>query len=236
MKTPKKFLTLAIILGAIICFSVALSATYPSGTWRYKITVNVDTPEGMKTGSAVREVTFTPSISLMPDATPKPRSKGEAVVVDMGKRGVLFAITDYNDYQRVFRAFPFPRGGTTPEGLKYYSSLKDAKKLLKGDQFVNFRDIKDPLTVRAVVSKKTPELQHLYGDDLTDFHEAFGEDVNLLDVIIQMTEEPVTLGIVDKYLLWLPERKKGALDGRMGQFTNDMSSKLDYGNFKDVPY
>ena len=29
---------------------------YPSGSWRYKMTVVVQTPEGIKTGSAVREV------------------------------------------------------------------------------------------------------------------------------------------------------------------------------------
>jgi hypothetical protein len=43
----------------ILAMSVwALNEKPPSGTWRYKMTVEVETPEGIKSGLAVREVTI----------------------------------------------------------------------------------------------------------------------------------------------------------------------------------
>ena len=46
-------MAIALILTAGTAF--AMSDLYVSGTWRYRITVEVETPEGLKSGSAVRE-------------------------------------------------------------------------------------------------------------------------------------------------------------------------------------
>jgi len=56
-------------MGAAIAV-VAMDDSYVSGTWRYKMTVVVETPEGIKSGSAVREVSnSTPWLGLdLPEA------------------------------------------------------------------------------------------------------------------------------------------------------------------------
>jgi hypothetical protein len=45
---------------------IAWDTVYPSGTLRYKMTVSVETPEGIKTGSAVREIYFYRTPQLVP--------------------------------------------------------------------------------------------------------------------------------------------------------------------------
>ena len=53
----RKFSSGLVVLLAVVGVGyVACAEMFPSGTWRYKMTVTVETPEGIKTGSAVREV------------------------------------------------------------------------------------------------------------------------------------------------------------------------------------
>src|SRR6218665_2890440 len=63
---------------------------------RYKMTVTVETPEGIKTGSAVREAGRYTEPSILPDqgGVFYRVIGGEAVVVDLAERGVLFALID----------------------------------------------------------------------------------------------------------------------------------------------
>jgi|AntRauTorcE11897_2_1112592.scaffolds.fasta_scaffold02754_1 hypothetical protein len=89
-----------------------------NGGYHYKVIVSVETPEGIVTGSAVREVSFSDGIRLS-ESGPSIRPKGEAVVVDLGDRGVLFALTSFDDYRKVFATFPGPPG-LTPEGIDFY--------------------------------------------------------------------------------------------------------------------
>lgn len=225
MKKPsRKFVVLAVIVGAIASCSLAWSTAYPSGTWRYKITVSVDTPEGIKTGSAVREVMVVQRENPAPD---RPRGKatvkGEAVVIDLGKRGVLFSIIKGDDYRHTFKAFPYSRGGTTPEGVEYYSHLKNAKAELPNNlfQLVRFKDLKDPASVLVV--------------DPDDLPASFGEGVALRNVIIEMTDDQITSGGVNKYLPWLNTllKQKTRLNGRKGAIsTNDVADNLGAGSFK----
>jgi hypothetical protein len=96
-----------LLSGALLCgvlFSTAACGQSGSGAlpgggkhypdYRYRLTLEVDTPEGVKTGSSVIEV----STAMSGDnAIPSPntlstRVRGEAVTVDLGKRGVMFAL------------------------------------------------------------------------------------------------------------------------------------------------
>jgi len=174
-----------------------------SGSWRYKMTVAVETPEGIKTGSAVREVHVQRPPINMPHVTSDVKVKGEAVVVDLGKRGVLFALLrgpkgdeDY-PYLVLFDAFPSGHGGTTPKAIEYYSTLKNAKATLTFDQYpmlVTFRDLNDPKTVTAVleIEKSGKPIAPEFRLRADRFAELFGTGVTLKEITIEMTEEPVT--------------------------------------------
>lgn len=104
-----------IVLGAGVAFAMADGVkTY---TWRYKMTIEVDTPEGVKVGSAVREVINEITPYPMDEQRPwrnRIRVKGEAVVVSLGGRGTFFALLDGDDaYGIVFKTFPY-EGGAYP--------------------------------------------------------------------------------------------------------------------------
>lgn len=212
-----KILGVAVLVAA----SVAVAAEYVNRTesWRYKMTVEVETPEGIKTGFAVREVTVNkvePEIQGL--NVTQAHVKGEAVVIDLGKRGVLFAVPA-NDYSTVFQAFPMPgkipgAEGFTHAGLDYYSTLKNARADLPPKLYpwlVMFKDINDP---KSVIMVKGGEFDVQKQDyvPVDRFAKIFGDGVILKNVMIEMTEEPITWQI-DKWLPWLNQLKGGYLHG-----------------------
>lgn len=195
----------------IIAMYVGYEAFFNHGSWNYKLTLVIETPEGQVVGSAVRKVSayrepiilqFLPSSSYA-----QADVKGEAVVVDLGRMGVLFALlkassgVNGDPQYMVFNAFPFHwkddtgeshAGGSelTSEGIRYYRSLKGKKELAieKLPMLVRFHDIKDPKTVELV--------------DPNNLEKSFGKGVKLVSATLEMTDENVTEGKVKKYLSW----------------------------------
>ncbi|MFH1159086.1 MAG: hypothetical protein V1721_09470 [Pseudomonadota bacterium] len=231
----KKLGFAALVLAGLLCAActplyiatnqAVNSALTTSASWRYKMTVTVSTPEGDRTGSAVREVhayVYPPNSSLLGRTGRTILAKGEAVTVDLGERGVLFAMTsgDYG-WRVVYDAFPFT--GYTPaetagETIQYYSSLKNAKATLtpkKYPNFVRFRDLNNPKTIENI-RRPDMNLNEIKKSDprrpIIDFESAFGKGVNLKEVTIEMTDEPVTWGI-EKYLPWVLTIGGGNLAG-----------------------
>ncbi len=230
MKVKKVSMKLLIFFGLLIGSLVFWKVNYPYASWRFKITVEIETPDGIKSGYAVREVTAVTQPSITPETHPVTYGViGEAVAIDLGDRGVAFALLGYTE---VFKAFP-KEAKTTKEFIEYYSNLPVGQKAVLTNahpQIVTFTDINDPLTVKMVLgSRFNVKKQDL--DPVNDFEALFGQGVTLKQVIIEITDEPVTWDI-EKWLPWLPERKKGSLDGRLGTFSDDLASILDYGYFK----
>ena len=224
----KKILLVAALL--VVCGSVAAQAMgdlYVSGTWRYKMTVVVETPEGTKTGSAVREVSNSASsVKLidLPQATNPAKVRGEAVVVDLGKRGVLFAlISDHQSAGEFYYAFPAPGGRpTTVDGIRYYNSLKEGhatiepKKYSEYARLVTFTDLNDPKTVQSVDNQS-----------LVNF---FGDGVKIKEITLDITNESVTWEI-EKWLPWL-EHLNANLDGTSITTGKSFANMLHVGYFK----
>lgn len=192
----------AIILIAIIVLGIVVwwTVSYPSGTWRYKINVTVETPEGLKTGSAVREVSVYSYPTPFPeDSGAKVRiTYGEAVVVDLGSRGVLFALTTEElwgtNYSKMLPFFVFSKeqGSLMPENIRKFRALEAGPSEVASTwypDFVTFKNIDDRKTAIRI-----------FANDLT---QVFGEGVLLKSITLEMTKEPVTKGVVDKYLPWL---------------------------------
>lgn len=215
-----------LILFILVCIGVysAWKIAFPSGTWRYKMTVTVATPEGLKVGSAVREVYVSKGLKITPESLPYVRVTGEAVAVNLGERGVVFALlrgatrgVDYAD-DVVYKAFPVPddKGALTSDGIRYYRSIGPTPpKELAHDNlplFVRFSDPQDPKTVESLVDFQACPASNKYPKPICikkdRFAETFGEGVILKSVTLEITEEEVTAGMVQKYLPWLEERAK----------------------------
>lgn len=257
MKIGFVILAVLILGGAAIAYATNTSDEMVSGKWRYRQTVTIETPEGLKTGSAVREINeyWAPNDDVLSanGATwvfarakahldkMEPALRGEAVVIDLGKRGVVFALLKGGkrgeDYAKRLpnEIFPFSGPDYSPEGIAYYSSLKNARAVLDPTDYpimVTFRDMKDPKSIELVYQNMPVNVQNQSHFDyaVTDrFEELFGKGVKLKEITFEMTDDPVTLGI-DKVLGWLAGLEGGYLDG--GFTSRNAPLGLYGGNFK----
>ena len=193
MKTRNKVLaglaTVAIIAVGVVVYITQFKDSTKTYSWRYKMTVVVDTPEGEKSGSAVREIVA--QVRPYPRDTQRPwrslvKVKGEAVVVDLGERGMLFALISDKADDEFYQAFPPPAGvsPTTPEGIKYYSGLEIGLKsvIYPGPELkpemITFGNIDDPTTVGKIL--------------IQDFQEVFGRGVRLKEIYLETSDDEIT--------------------------------------------
>ena len=176
-----------------VAFWVLDETVFTNGTVRYKMTVRIDTPEGIKEGSAVREVYMSQGIKIFPESGPIVRVKGEAVVVDLGQRGQVFALLKgylVGAERIMFYAFP-EHGGTTREGIRFYRSMKEGKAVLSPKFYpylIRFKDIDDPQSIEAIIDVDRDD------DEINEdhFEEMFGKGVKLKDITIEVTDDSVS--------------------------------------------
>lgn len=188
----KKLLVIAAVLfGMYGCWQVVV----PSAKLRYKLTLTVDDNGKRFTGSSVVEVYREDTTKLFSGIGGYGGSfKGEAVVVDLGEKGVLFALLKgkhgVDDPLYIFKdAFPqyFPTKAevTVIDGMR---NLKNARPRPKTElsfdkipMLVRFRDINDPKSVELV--------------DPSDLEKTFGAGVKLVSATLEMTDEGMTGGV-----------------------------------------
>ena len=186
-------------------------------TYRYKITVEVETPEGLRTGSAVREVrSYDLGKGFPGPEAGGGRSKliGEAVAVDLPNGDALFALLRGEDESQghpeviasqALRPFVEARLGRSLETASVgkqdvegrlevlrTSSLKATVKPNNYPLLVRFRDMDDPSSVEKVEP-----------DNLS---ESFGQGYALRRITVETTDERVTTGIRSR-LEWMDEQK-----------------------------
>ncbi|MBI1301218.1 MAG: hypothetical protein GC137_06100 [Alphaproteobacteria bacterium] len=202
------------------------------GTWRYRVTVEIETPEGVKSGSAVYQISSSDPLIRLPDIGNATQIQAEAIPVDLGQRGVVFAlVSDVSSQNGLYQAFP-TSAPTSKEGIEYYSeNLKTGMKAEWIDnqpQFVTFGDLKQPLTVELVKGERF-DLEKQKNIPVDDFERIFGEGVKLESIYVEITDEPLTKNIYG-WLPWLTETKAN-IDGTRITTSNDLSNTLHKGNF-----
>lgn len=234
MLNKKIMFTLISLLLFIGASYLVYGLVFPSWTWHYKINVNIETPEGLKSGSAVREVTNRDN-TLFGIEFPEVASrisivKGEAVVIDLGKRGVAFMLIEHGSYGELYAAFSVNDLSKRSHDLrKLKTGLSAPLPKENWPQLVTFKDIADPKSVVLVHGRRFDvDAQDMLPVD--DAEKILGKGVKVKDVIIEIVDEPVTWGI-QSWLPWLPQRKKGSLDGSMITHSTELSNILHYGNF-----
>lgn len=243
--------TRAIALAVLVGFSYATwSYFYPTSKLHAKITIDVETPEGLKTGSSVQEVIY--SLEPCPvcnTAGPKLRRnvRGEAVAVDIGSRGVLFAIlvggangqpsSDLITPETVMSIFAPEQNLARASAVRSLGRISGKAEIPRHQLpfLVRFTDIADPKTVEAV------DPDYLAGK--------FGQGVKLVKATIEIVPSgwwpfsafghsgtPVTTGI-EKRLPWLPDFYDKLLDGDRTHYAgaeNRLANSLGSGSFKST--
>ena len=80
--------------------ALALAACGSNERMRYKMIVEVETPAGVKSGHAVREVRYIPkSGTFFAEGSVSWKMRGEAVAVDIAPGKTLFALLSSHDGQ-----------------------------------------------------------------------------------------------------------------------------------------
>ncbi|WP_156712004.1 twin-arginine translocation signal domain-containing protein [Nitratireductor arenosus] len=159
--------------------------------WNQKLTVEVLVDGEIASGSAVSYVRWQEADALDNYST---AYRGEATVVDLGERGVLFAL--------IGEATKYVAGYTLHEELgerrSDYETLYPKVAGFRGVRevareayplLVTFTDIADPTTVKRV--------------DPDDLAATFGPGVALKRITLEITDEAVTEGEVEAVLGWL---------------------------------
>jgi hypothetical protein len=235
---------LRIVAIAILCMGAAVFAyhvAYPSITLRYRLTLEAEVDGQPKLGSGVIEVTYSKQPQIAAQHELSIGYRGEAVVLDLGKRGTLFALLKADTDSRsgpewiVLRAFDFPGGGLpTPveERIKQVQRLSGKRELSLDSlpMLVRFRDINDPMTVERVHP--------------SNLSERFGPAVRLVRATLEivptgiwpfnsvgLSGEPITTGILTR-LGWLQRLHGGYLDGAFAGGGPALSNVLHGGNFR----
>lgn len=170
---------------------------FDSWAWHQKLTVTVETPQGVVSGSSIVavEVTYQPEIIAHQGGFFK-STKGEAAFLEVRPGVYLFALLS-DEAVRAERTFlPGGKPKNPRKDFAYLERLRETRALSGADypHFVTFTDIADPSTVTRV--------------DPDNLAVTFGPGYRLKSVTLEITGEPVTKGEVDKVLGWLGSETK----------------------------
>ncbi|HEY0312885.1 MAG TPA: hypothetical protein VGC56_10370 [Allosphingosinicella sp.] len=192
-------------------------------SYRYRMTVEVDTPEGLKRGSSVIQVDESKGTGLGGSHI-EARVTGDAVVVDLPGGQTLFALLDRAVKIANCGAPPEPPGPNDPdqwrkivEKIKARPGTCDLPRMALSPFGVNemenqwptlvrFGDVHDPRTLERV--------------DPDNAEAALGSGVRITRITVQMTNDPVTTGI-EKRLGWLNHLEQYRTD-KSNPFTENL--------------
>jgi hypothetical protein len=231
------FLTRLIAVAAIsLCFANCGRAE----SYRYKLTLAVNTPDGVKKASSVVEVRFWP-VSI-PARGIMARLDGQAVYLDLGVgRRPLVALLTTQLHPKYGKDVRWTRdrgpaltlldqlyGPVSPDllaGVARIASVRDIHKIVPNDlpDLVTFADVNDPATVIEI--------------DRNDLQATLGAGISWNEITLESTDEPITTGI-DEKLPWLPDYRKNnlRLDGSNHGVKKDLSNILDWFGFDATPF
>ncbi len=188
--------------------------------WHKKITVIVNTPAGEVSGSVVRYEKLAEDPVLH---SANSTERGEAVVVEVLPGKFLFALIEDNKPQDELLFFP----GEAPLASTYKLKRMKGKPVTVPEShypmLVTFTDITDP---KSVVEVKPDEL---------DRH--FGPGVQLKAITLEITDDPVTEGAVEKVLPltffqnWASNHKDALSRGLDDPYFNSLSSEMNRDRF-----
>jgi hypothetical protein len=217
-------------LGSLVAIGLCLTGC--SQSYRYKLTLAVNTPQGIKRGSSVVEDVFWNV--WIPATGITHRLRGEALYLDLGpgarplialltssiheKRGVDYRWTrDAGPNDNLLARLYGPPSADFMDNVARLARMRGPRKITPADlpDLVTFADVNDP---RSVIEVNPSDLQATLGQNIT-----------WNEITLEMTEEPITTGIKAK-LPWLSAyfaknlRLDGSDHGAKLELTNRLSS------------
>lgn len=182
-------------------------------TIRYRMRVEVETPQGTKVGSSVREVKYytPPNIPSLGESRPGVQLVGEAVRIDLPDGQALFALltgADGNvDYgarllQYAFPAYWFDKkywpDGQHPDNQLILEELKRIKASVKiwpnpPKQYLRGINVLPKLAY----FKNKDDLKSIEIINIDDLASGFSKPFRLKQITVEVTNDPVTISNVE---------------------------------------
>jgi hypothetical protein len=214
----------------LLGFLVVVWLTHRPEVIRYKMTVEVDTPSGPRSGFAVREASVSRPlpIPLPGESHPRARVRGEAVAVDVAPGKALYALlagangdVDYGARVALEVLRDGPGWFEEPQ-VEVWPRAPVSERNQQGEPLapllVTFADPADPKSVLAV--------------DPDNLAASFGPGVTLKRVTVEITDDEVTTGI-EKRLAMIGVEPNHGLDRTLGVTTKPtLAQQLGYGDFR----
>lgn len=203
---------------------------FGGNSYRFRLAVAVDTPEGPRTGSGVLEVRASNEWSPLPDMADRSwEVRGEAVAVDLPGGRTLFALlkTDahfedmmglsMNTLHPDFRGTGYNVVGVAGELSRRWGGEPVAVAPADYPLLVTFGDLDDPASVRLV--------------EPGDLAAQFGSGTALRGITAELTDAAVTRGI-DERLGWLGKHPEPRLDNDFMPTPNPtFAQQIRHGDF-----
>jgi hypothetical protein len=211
---------------ALFAMAVALTACGRTESYRYKLTLAVNTPAGVKRASSVVELVFfdvsIPARGIMHEL------RGQALYLDLGPGArPLIALLTSQLHPKYGKDVRWSRdGGPTlkilsngplsddfMENVSRIAHLRGAHRITPDDlpDLVTFADSDDPATVIEV--------------DPKDLQLTLGPGIDWNEITLESTDEPITKGLELK-LPWIPAYWCGMLDGRQDSDKGTLANTL----------
>lgn len=216
-------LTLALLGGALAGLVTGCGGPFPN-SYRFRMTVEVDTPDGIRTGSSVYEVSAANTPKLLPEEGVRViEVRGEALVLDLPS-GPVFVLMkpespDVTGFAQISMATLDPQFQSMADSVNSAGRLggssihKGEVKRTNWPMMVRFRDINDPKSVQRV----DPQV------------------IKVKRIVMETTRDSVTIGIENLFPPWFEElyKARSRLSGRpsIGTFSNDLADNMSPGSF-----
>lgn len=226
---------------ALFAIAVALSACARTESYRYKLTLAVSTPAGVKRASSVVEVTFwdvsIPAKGTMHDL------RGQALYLELGPgaRPLIALLTRriHPTNRPVVVIGPEPVRWTTEAGpgtelmSRLYGIAPSADfrndvpriALLRGAHRINPDDLPDLVTFANINDPAS-----VIEVDPNDLQATLGPGVGWNEITLESTDEPITRGLELK-LPWIPAYWCGMLDGDQLHHKTTLANTLSSWDF-----
>ena len=221
-------------LTAVAAMGLSLAGCGRTETYRYKLTLAVDTPEGVRRASSVGEVQFF-DVSIPARGTMH-KLRGEALYLDLGPgaRPLIALLTSQlhltygkeqgwtldagpgtRNLSRIYDLSPSP---DFMDDVLRIARMRGPRNVTPADlpDLVTFANINNPGSVIEV--------------DPNNLRATLGPNIAWRELTLESTDEPVTTGI-EKNLPWLPAYSDKMLDGAHYHDKNTLANTLSTANF-----
>jgi len=206
----------AIPVLAFLAFVIWYELTFPSYTFHYRLTVQVEVDGEIKEASGVIGIHWLDTPDGPNAVTFKFRAFGQALLVDLGGHGVLFVPLSASEEREGLDAKRLPFGQQTPrtrDVVERAINVRGPSQVAPHNlpQFIWQSELNDPSSAVVVTARQIPEV--------------ITPNVRLIGVWTEITDEPVSTGL-EKEVSWI-----GAMYAQKRQsVTRDYKDRRFYWN------